>query len=241
MKLRTFGLLVLTTLVIACGSPVENALRQLTEQVRLGDPLAEQTYADNRELLESEEAVPIWLDTLRTSESPQVKSWAARILGTIGDPEALPALAEAMSDTRDVRDSAVAAIIQFPDEQAADAFIEVLDSGTRDAKAIALARLSRLRAEQAVPAVAEVAADEDDLLAQTAMNTLADIRSDEAAAALARLATDASLDPGRRSLAIASLGRIGSAGADQQIQLVVEALQQEEGAEELLSQARALQ
>lgn len=241
MKLRSFAVLVLALSVIACGSPLENASSQLIEQVRLGDPLAEQTYAENQELLESQEALPIWLDALQHDDSPQVKQWAARILGNIGDASALPALAAAMSDSRDVRDAAVDAIRQFPDDQAADAFISVLSDGTRDAKALALARLSRLQTPKAVPAVASVASGGDDLLGQTAANTLGDIGTDEAAAALAKLAMDATLDPALRSAAITNLGRIDSPGVGEQITMVVESLSSEEGAGELLAQARAIQ
>ncbi len=74
MQRRATAILVLTLLVAACGSPVSNATGQLIEQVRLGDPLAQQTYAENQELLESEEAFPIWLDALQTDESPQVQA-----------------------------------------------------------------------------------------------------------------------------------------------------------------------
>lgn len=243
MKLRSFAVLVLAFALTACGSPLDNASSQLMEQVRLGDPLAEQTYAENQELLESQEALPIWLDALRDNDSPQVRQWAARMLGNIGDAEALPALADAMSDSRDVRDAAVAAIRQFPDEQAAEAYVSVLEDGSRDAKALALARISRLEAaqDQAVPAVAGLAAEGDDLLAQTAINTLGDIANDEAATALGDLAVDESLDDGLRSAAIINLGRIESPAADEQVIRVVEALSEEEGAEELLSQAQDLQ
>lgn len=239
MYRRTVPLLVLS-LTVACGTPLENTSSQLLEQVRLGDPRAQQTYADNKELLESPEALPIWLRALEEDDSAQVQEWAAQMLGNIGDPRALPALARAMSGARNVRDAAADAIRQFDDQQATDAFVAVLTEGSRDAKALALAQISRTGGTSAVQPVADVAAGDDELLAGTALNTLGDIGTAEAAAALAAIASDASIDEGRRSAAITNLGRIEAEGAAAMIEQVVAALADQEGAEALLAQAQAL-
>lgn len=236
MKLRN-GAIALALLAVACGSPLENTSSELIEQVRLGDPLAEETYAENRELLESEEALPIWMDALENHQSPQVRQWAARMLGNIGDPEAIPALAAAMSQGRDVRDAAVTAIKQFPEEQAVEAFVMVLSEGNREAKSVALTQVSRLGADEAIPAVAAVAAEGAGILSETATNTLGDLGSDEAAAALATLILDDSLSDETRESAIINLGRVDSEGAAEHVEIVISGLE-EEGAEDLLARAR---
>lgn len=238
MMRRALVLTVLVLFAAGCGSPVENATSQLIEQVRLGDPLAQETYADNQELLESEEAFPIWLDALQNDESSQVKAWAAQMLGNIGNPEALPALAEAMSGSRDVRDAAVAAIRQFDEEAATEAFLMALRDSSRDAKAIALAQISRVGGAGAVDAVQDVATGSDALLAETATNTLGDLGTPEAAGALADLAADPSVPAGVRASAIVNLGRIE--GSDAEIDRVIAVLQEEEGAEDLLARAQGL-
>lgn len=237
MKRPALLVLVLAFAVAACGSPVENATATLIEQVRLGDPLAQQTYAENQELLESEEAFSIWMDTLRNSDSPQVQSWAAQMLGNIGNPEALPALAEAMDGSRGVRDAAVGAIRQFEQEQSTEAFVTVLENGSRDAQAIALAQLSRVGGDDAIDAVQTVAMSGDPLLGTTATNTLGDIGSPAAASALADMASDPALPADVRSSAIANLARLDS--VDEEMARVIASLEAEEGADELLAQAQA--
>ena len=242
MTRRILVVLALAVGLAACGSDVQNAAGTLIEQVRLGDPLAGATYEENKALLESAEALPIWLEALEGEDSPQVKEWAAQILGNIGDPAALPALVTAMSGSRSVRDAAVAAILQFGDDQAVEAFAEALTAGGRDAKAVALAQVSRLdSAEAAVSAVAQIAAGDDEMLSHPAMNTLADIGTVEAAAALGSLALDAAAPAACRGLAINNLGRIGSEASAAQLDTILAALDAEEGVDELIAQTRALQ
>ena len=95
MNQRQLAVILLASVLAACGTPLENATSTFKEQVRLGDPDAQQTFADNRELFESAEALPIWLDALANADSPQVQLWAATLIGNIGDSSALPALADA--------------------------------------------------------------------------------------------------------------------------------------------------
>ena len=237
--------LVLALLVTAaCGTPVENASQQLIEQVRLGDPLAEQTYNENLEILESAEALPIWIDALENDDSNQVKQWAAQIIGNIGDTAALPALAAAMSASRGVRDAAVAAIRQFDDATASGVFAQALGEGTRDAQIAALSQLSRLEtgADLAVGAIAVSAASSDELVARTSMDTLSDIANDEACAVIAAVATNAGLTPEMRADAVATLGRIQNDASAAQIDAVVAALQDadDDDAADLLAQAQSL-
>lgn len=226
--------------VIACGSPVENATSTLIEQIRLGDPLAQTTYAENKELIESEEALPIWIATLQDSEDAQVGVWAAQILGAIGNEDALPALVSAMSGPRDVRDAAVDAIKRFPDDVAVRAFIDALRSDSRDAQATALGQLARLGDTSATAAVAEVARGDNPLVANTAVNTLGDLGGPDAAAALGEMVVDSSLPMETRSAALSNLGRIDAELAAAQLEAIVTALEGQEDASELLEAARQM-
>ena len=105
-RTRPLAAIVLLALCGACGSPLERAAGRLVEQARLDDPQVNETYQQNKELLESPEAVPLWIETLQSDDSPKVKRWAAVLLGNIGDETALPALTAALSaDDRDLRDA----------------------------------------------------------------------------------------------------------------------------------------
>jgi len=235
MNQRQLAVILLASVLAACGTPLENAASTFKEQVRLGDPDAQQTFSDNRELFESAEALPIWLDALENADSPQVQRWAATLIGNIGDASALPALATAMSSSRPVRDAAIDAIASFEVEEAAGAYAMALREGTRDAQAPALAALARMGADAAsvVKAVATVAAADDSLIAKTAVNTLADIGTDGSAASLADLATNVALDMDRRRSAIQALQRIDSEAAAAQLAEIATVLADEEGADEL--------
>ncbi|NKB90079.1 MAG: hypothetical protein GKS06_17845 [Acidobacteria bacterium] len=232
---RLLLLLSLAFAVAACGSPLENAAGSFMEQIRLGDPAAQQTYAESRELLESAEALPIWTDAVANADSPQVRRWAATLLGNIGDASSLPVLSAAMSDSREVRDAAIDAIGQFDPADAAGALAAALTDGTRDAQTPALAALARMGddAAPAVDAIGAAAASDESIVASTAVNTLADIGTDGAIAALNGLATDTALDMGRRKSAIQALQRIEAPGAAAALTEIGAAIAEEEGADDL--------
>ena len=235
MNHRQLAVVLLACALAACGTPLENGSSTFMEQVRLGDPQAQQTFNDNRELFESAEALPIWVDALANADSPQVKRWAATLIGNIGDPSSLPALAAAMSDSRDVRDAAIDAIGAFDAGDAAGAYASVLQDGDRDAQAPALAALARMGADAgpAVKDIATAASTSETLIASTAVNTLADIGTDGAAESLADLATNTALDMDRRRASIQALQRIDSEAAAAALEQVSTTLAEEEGADEL--------
>jgi len=235
MNQRQLAAILLTTVLAACGTPLENAASTFKEQVRLGDPDAQQTFSDNRELFESAEALPIWLDALENADSPQVQRWAATLVGNIGDPSALPALADAMSGNRALRDAAIDAIGRFDATEAAGAYVDALENGSREAQAPALAALARMGpdAASAVPAIATAVAATEALIANSAVNTLADIGTDGAAESLADLATNTALDMNRRRSAIQALQRIDSELATAKLAEISTVLADEEGADEL--------
>lgn len=232
---RLLPAILLAALTVACGSPLENAAGAFMEQIRLGDPAAQQTYAENRELLESAEALPIWTDAIANADSPQVRRWAATLLGNIGDEASLPALAAAMSDSRDVRDAAIDAIGQYEPPAAAGAFASALTDGERDAKTPALAALARMGADAdpAVDAIAAAAGSPESIIASTAVNTLGDIGTDSAVAALAAMATDTAVDMDRRKSVIQALQRIENPGAAAALTEIGTAIAEEEGADDL--------
>jgi HEAT repeat protein len=238
-SLKTVALLAALA-AIACGSPVENATSTLIEQVRLGDPLAQTTYAENKDLIESEEAVPIWIAELQGAEDIQVRVWSAQILGSIGNDDAMPALVGAMSDVRDVREAAIDAIRRFPDDVAVRGFIDALQSDSRDAQSAALGQLARLGDVQASDAVAEVARGDNPLVADTAVNTLGDLGGANAAAALAALVVDPAVPMERRAHALSNLGRIGGELAQAQMETIITELEGQEDASELLETARQM-
>lgn len=241
IRRSTLSIILLALAVAACGSPAENAVSRLIEQVRLGDPLAGGTYAADKELIDSAEVRPIWVEALLTDESAEVRKWAAQILGASGDAAVLPELVTAMSDERTVRDTAVEAIRSFPEDQAAAAFADALRSGNRDAQVASLGQLARLGSDSATSAVADTARIDDALVAKTATNTLGDIGSDAAAAALAQLAMDPAIGMDVRSAALSNLGRIQTPAGSDQLAAVIEALASQEEAAELLASAQRLQ
>jgi hypothetical protein len=235
MKQRILTVTLLASVLAACASPLESATSNFIEQVRLGDPAAQQTYAENRELFESAEALPIWLNALETGDSPQVQRWAATILGSIGDESALPALSTAMSGSRDVRDAAIDAIAQFDAGPAAAAYTAALETGNRDAQATGLAALARMGADaaSAVPVIAGIAAARQPIISNTAVNTLGDIATAEAITALGDVARNGAVGMEERKHAIQNLQRIDDPAAAAQLAEVATAVEAEEGADEL--------
>ena len=217
-----------------------NATSTLIEQVRLGDPLAQSTYADNKELIESPEAVPIWIATLQEDEDVQVRVWAAQILGATGNEDALPALVGAMSGPRDVREAAVSAIRRYPDDAAVRAFTDALRSDSRDAQSAALGVLARLGSTDATAAVVEVARGDNPLVASTAVNTLGDLGGADAATALGEMVVDPNLPRDLRTAALSNLGRIDAETSGPALDAAIAALEGQEDAAALLEAARQM-
>jgi HEAT repeat protein len=241
MYRRLIGAFILMLFVAGCGSPTERAVNQLIEQVALADPMASVTYNENRELLESQEALPLWINALQTSASPEVQTWAARLLGRIGDPEAVPALGEALqTGEREVQDAAAAALIQIGEEEAEQAFIASVRDGNRDAKIHCLIELEKMGSVNAIPVIAETAKAPDALLGRTAVTALGGIGSPEAAAPLADLAIDWTLPLEVREAAIQALGRLAGTGPEvtENLQRVVTEIEGQEGVEDLVELAQ---
>jgi HEAT repeat protein len=241
MYRRFVGAIVLLLLAVGCGSPAQRAVNELIGQVALDDPQASVTYNENREILESAEALPLWIAALQTSASPEVQTWAARLLGRIGDPEAVPVLSEALQNgQRDVQEAAASALMLIGEEQAEEAFIAAIKDGNRDAKIHCLIQLESMGSLNAIPAIAEAAKADDALLASSAVTALAGIGSPAAAAPLADLAIDWTVAPDVRQAAVLALGRLAGTGPEvaENLQRVVTEIEGQEGIEELQALAQ---
>ena len=178
--------LIVLGLAAGCASSTESAVNELLEQVRLGDPAAPATHADSVELVESTEAVPLWISALETDESVPARQWAARLLGRIGDPQAVPALTAALDGPREVREAAAVALLQIDEQQAEAAFIATLPDASRDVQLLCLVELEKLQSVDAVPVIAEIARSPDTLLADNAVAALGGIGAAAAASRLPR-------------------------------------------------------
>jgi HEAT repeat protein len=236
MYRRFVGTVILLLLAVGCGSPAQRAVNQLVEQVALDDPMASVTYNENQEVLESPEALPLWIAALQTSASPEVKTWAARLLGRIGNPEAVPALAEALQNgQRDVQVAAASALVLISEEQAEEAFIAAVKDGNRDAKIHCLIELEKMASVNAIPVIAEAAHAPDALLASSAITALVGIGSPAAATPLADLAIDWTVAAEVREAAILGLGRLAGTGPEvmENLQRVLTEIEGQEGVEEL--------
>jgi len=241
MYRRFIGAVILLLLAVGCGSPAQRAVNQLIEEVALADPMASVTYNQNREVLESAEALPLWIAALQTSASPEVQTWAARLLGRIGSPEAVPALSEALqTGERDVQDAAASALVLISEEEAEEAFITAVRDGNRDAKIHCLIDLEKMGSVKAIPVIADTARAPDALLARSAITALSGIGSPEAAVPLADLAIDWTVAPEVREAAIIGLGRLAGTGPEvtENLQRIVTEIEGQEGIEELQALAQ---
>ena len=241
MYRRFIVAVILLLFAIGCGSPAQRAVNQLIEEVALADPMASVTYNENREVLESAEALPLWIAALQTSASPEVQTWAARLLGRIGRPEAVPALSEALqTGARDVQNAAASALLLISEEEAEEAFIASVRDGNRDAKIRCLIELEKMGSVKAIPVIAGVARAPDALLANSAITALSGIGSPEAATPLADLAIDWTVEAEVREAAIISLGRLAGTGPEvaENLQRVVTEIEGQEGVEELQALAQ---
>jgi len=238
MLRRTALIIALATVVAACGGS-GGAINELMEQVRLDDPLSQRTYQENREAIEVPESIPQLSEYMLNDRSPKVRQYGALILGRIGDPAAVPALTQALSDTdAGTRDRAVGALFEIGDEQAEAAFIDALANGTRDARITVLVELERAASVQAVPTIVEIAKANDGMVSKNAIDTLGGIGDVSAVPPLVEIALDANMPENLRHAAILNLGRIDAPEADAGLQDVISGLEEQPGTEALAEFAR---
>ncbi|MFQ5743287.1 MAG: HEAT repeat domain-containing protein [Acidobacteriota bacterium] len=238
MSRRFIGTVALLVFTLGCASNTEKAVNELLEQVRLDDPQANVTYQDNAEVVESPEALPLWINALENEESPQVRLWAARLLGRIGDPQAATALTAALNGPRAVRKAAAAALLQIGEEYAEDAFIAALQSGPRETHIECLVQLEKMHSSKALPTITKVAHSQEPLVAESAVNALGGIGDPAAVEPLIALATDQTLRMQVRHAAIINLGRLSGPEATAGLEQVVQELKQQDGADTLLGLAQ---
>ncbi|MEA2251180.1 MAG: hypothetical protein QOG70_1422 [Solirubrobacteraceae bacterium] len=151
-----------------------------------------------------------------------VRDRAARALGDLRDPRAIPALAEAVSRDGTAVRGAVWALTQFDDERLVAPLVAALSHSDATARALAAGKLAELGDPEAVPALVRALRADDD----------AHVR-EEAARALGRLGEAAALepllaalrdDPGDhvREEAATALGALGDQRADPALRGAVE-------------------
>ncbi len=224
---------------IGCSGGSAGALNNLMDEVRLDDPLANRTYVESQAAIEVPEAIPALIEFLTNDESPKVRAWSALILGRIGDPQAVPALTEALSDSdADTRNRAVGALGLIGEAEAEAAFIEALGSGTREAKITALVELEKAGSVAAIPVITDTARAGLGMVSRNAIDTLGGIDDASAAAPLVELALSASLEESLRRAAVMNLGRMTVPEAAAGLQEVITGLGEQEGTDELLQLAR---
>jgi hypothetical protein len=239
MLRHTALIIALTAAIAACGGGSGGALNDLLEQVRLDDPLSDRTYQENREAIEVAASIPALTDHLANDPSPKVRQYCALILGRIGDPQAVPALTQALGDTDSgTRDRAVAALRQIGEDQAEAAFIEAVRTGSRDAKITVLVELERGMSTAAVPAVVELAKANEGMVSKNAIDTLGGIGDVSAVPPLQEIALDANMPENLRQAAILNLGRIDAPEADAALEAVITGLGEQPGTEALIAFAR---
>jgi HEAT repeat protein len=232
-------LAALSVFTLGCAGGSGGPLNDLMEEVRLDDPLADRTYIQNQNVIEVPESIPALIEYLSNDESPKVNAWAALILGRIGDPQAVPALTAALSNTdADTRNRAVGALSLIGETEAEGAFIEALQSGTRDARITALVELEKTLSINAIPAIADTARANDGMVSKNAIDTLGGMGDASATAPLVELALSTNLDNNLRRAAIMNLHRMTIPEASAGLQEVISGLAEQEGADELLQLAR---
>jgi HEAT repeat protein len=239
MLRRTYLIIAFAVFTAGCSGGAGGALNELLDQVRLDDPLSDRTYAENREVIEVPESVPMLTDHLANDPSAKVRQYCALILGRIGDAEAVPALTNALNDDdAGVRDRAVAALSQIGADEAEGAFIATLSTGSREAKITVLVELERAASVNAVPAIVDVAKANEGMVSKNAIDALGGIGDASAVTPLVGMALDANMAENLRRAAILNLGRIDVPEAAAGLQEVIGGLNEQTGVDELLQYAR---
>lgn len=146
-------------------------------------------------------------------EDAEVRRAAARSLGRLEDPRAVPGLIESMQDAnKEVRAAAADALSGFEDARAIPGLLVLLSDSYAEARSSALQSLSSF--ESGVPAapIEKLLSDSSPDIRHEAVHLLHHLAARSSAPAIARLIHDPS--PEVRTAVISALGELGGASAD---------------------------
>ena len=117
-----------------------------------------------------------WID--EDCWSDNVRAAAAEALGAIGDPQAVPALIQALGDSDSaVRRAAAEALGKLGDPQAIPALIQALGDSDRDVRRAAAEALGAIGDPQAVPALIQALGDDWDDARRAARQAIRQIQT----------------------------------------------------------------
>jgi len=158
--------------------------------------------------LESDEAVGVLSDVLRTDAEAKVREQAAWALGMIESDEAVPALRDALSDdSSQVREQAVWALGMIESDEAVPALLDALADESGQVRQQAVWALGMIESADAIPGLLNALADDSDQVREQAAWALGMIEDASAVDALSvTLRSDAS--PQVRQQAAWALGMI---------------------------------
>ncbi len=140
------------------------------------------------------------------SRSKSKRSGAARRLGRIGDPEAVPVLAELLRDPKEeVREAALFALVRIGTREALEAMIDALDSGDRWSQE-KVAEAMEEAGDESRHVLVGLLEDDNPLHRAFAAEVMGGIGGEEEAARLVDALTDDEMDV--RARAADSLGRM---------------------------------
>ena len=147
------------------------------------------------------------LALLQWLEDKNERGWAVEALGKIGDPQAIPALLQALKDEHmNARWKVAKALGEIGDPQAVPALLLTLKDKDQGVRQSATGALGKIGDPQAVPALLQTLKDEDEDVRDATALALGDIGA-PATPVLLRALKDK--DQGVRQSATGALGKIG--------------------------------
>ena len=154
--------------------------------------------------------VPVFVQALRDARA-ETREEACRMLGNIGDPQAVPALVQALDDEDcNVREAACWALGEIGDSEAAPALVRMLGDSWEYASWAASDALTKM-GDRAVPALIQALESSNPSIRAGACAVLGQIGNPQVVPALVKMLRDS--DSAVRFVACRALGEIGDSRA----------------------------